>query len=82
MKNEPILVGKFRKNSQEQVRVTLQGMGGYLVLDIRVWWFGNESWMPTRKGLTIRAEQHEELIKILEKVEDAIRKTKITVTVV
>ena len=65
------------KNALEDVRVALTEFKGYKLLDVRVWTERNDSTerVPTKKGISIKLAQLDELIGALEqaKVEASAR---------
>lgn len=58
----------FTKNKAQEIRVTRRTWEGYELLDIRLWYrkVGEEGFYPSKKGLTIRAEQAADLIEAIE----------------
>jgi hypothetical protein len=54
--NTPIVVGDFRKNARERVRVALDFHQGNNLVDIRVTTQlaeGTSVWIPTKKGFSV-----------------------------
>ena len=67
MKTENFVVGKVQKNSQEEIRVTLQHYKGTDVIDLRTYWQNNEGeWIPTRKGISLTELVVRDVIKLLQ----------------
>lgn len=68
----PITVASVGKNAREEIRVVLDEFKGSQLVDMRA--FASFSAanvpMPTKKGLSIRAEILPELIHALEKARD------------
>jgi hypothetical protein len=63
---------EFRKNSWEVVRVRRTEFKGTRCVDVRVWAESSDGtgMVPTRKGLTVRAELLDELIRALVSLRD------------
>jgi hypothetical protein len=66
-------VARFRKNSQEDVVVSLTEYQGHQLIDVRVFVEadGSEA-RPTRKGLSLRPELLAPLLEALEKARDVL----------
>jgi len=66
--NKRRLVGKMKKNARENIEVNLNEFKGTEFVDIRVW-FNNEEgeWFPSKRGVSIKANDVPELISILKK---------------
>ena len=48
----------FRKNASEEVRVSLYDFKGHRLVNIRVWYTGDDGEMrPGKQGITLRLEQ-------------------------
>jgi hypothetical protein len=61
-------IGKVEKNSQEEIRVTIQNYQGTDVIDLRTYWQNDEgTWIPTKKGISLTYHVTEEVIKLLQK---------------
>ena len=50
---ESLVVGRIRKNSGEEVVVTLSRFKGHDLLDLRIHFGGADTRRPTRKGISI-----------------------------
>lgn len=51
-------IAAFRKNANEEVRVSLDDFKGHRLVNIRVWFAGDDGEMrPGKQGLAIRLEQ-------------------------
>ena len=72
------LIGEFDKNSVETVKVHLQKWGQGVYCDIRVWATPAAGDLPglhpTKKGITLAAEQLPDLLKLLEEARRVIEK--------
>jgi hypothetical protein len=51
-----VVVGEFRKNNRESVRISLGSFKGHETLDVRVVIGSGPGAVVTRKGLTLRRE--------------------------
>lgn len=59
----------LRKNSREEVRVSLDVFRGQMLLNLRVWFVDDEGEMrPGRQGIALRAELLPELRAALDKL--------------
>ena len=71
----PKLIHEFNKNASEVVRVQLTEYDGKELLDIRVWVTRDEkNWIPTKKEVSIRIEQIEDLKQGIDKAVKEIEK--------
>lgn len=70
------LISEFSKNSLETIRVMFTQFNGKKLLDLRTWVRGEdgESYIPTRKGISLRVEQVEELKEAIDKAAEEIGK--------
>ena len=73
--------GEVRKNKTAKVVVTTNEYRGHKFVDLRVFFTNdgdaeNATYMPTRKGLTIKPEMTKELIEHLLKATKQIEKEK------
>lgn len=71
MADSECVVYSFPKNSREEVRATLSTFRGVLRADLRIWVADDEGDgdHPTRKGISVRAD---DLPKLLEAVQALI----------
>jgi hypothetical protein len=60
--DSPQVVHSFAKNTREEVRAQRTVYRGEDFLDLRVYVRTDDGWIPTKKGLTVRPEQHAELL--------------------
>jgi Transcriptional Coactivator p15 (PC4) len=61
-------IGSVQKNSQEEIRVTIQNYQGTDIIDLRTYWQNAEgSWLPTKKGISLTYYVVEDVIKLLQK---------------
>lgn len=61
-------IGSIQKNSQEEIRVTIQNFQGTDIIDLRTFWQNAEGdWIPTRKGICLTSHVVENVIKLLQK---------------
>ena len=52
------IVSTFKKNSREQVKVTLTEFHGRQIIDIRVFWTADGiTWNPSKKGIAVGVEK-------------------------
>jgi hypothetical protein len=66
-------LASFRKNTREEVRVSLDEFNGYDLVNIRVWYQTEDGEVrPGKQGLAIRLEQLPELQAALATVEQAL----------
>jgi hypothetical protein len=67
------VITKMEKNSQEEIRFSLQEYRGTDLVDIRVYYDGGSSAkIPTKKGISIPIERFEELMECLRKAKKTI----------
>jgi hypothetical protein len=65
-------IATFRKNSREEVRVSLDDFKGHQLVNVRVWFEAEDGEMrPGKQGLAIRRELLPELAAALNQVEAA-----------
>ncbi|NLU53466.1 MAG: transcriptional coactivator p15 [Clostridiaceae bacterium] len=66
------LLGKFVKNSREEIQVKKVTKNSKAYVDIRTFWFDSKSdeYRPSQKGVAIPMEFVGELLSILENVEE------------
>lgn len=64
--SEPI--AQFDKNSNEQVRITLEEYRGHRLFDIRSYYHDGVDWRPTKKGLSLKIELYPELREAVEQL--------------
>ena len=65
--SEPFAV--FRKNATEEVRVSLEDFKGHRLVNIRVWFTGDDGEMrPGKQGLALRVEMLPAMLDALGKV--------------
>ncbi len=68
-----MLIGKFNKNTQEMMRVSIEEFKNKKYLDIRTYYLNDENeWKPTKKGVTVSLELIPELSKLIQKAEQEI----------
>jgi hypothetical protein len=62
-----VVIGEFRKNATEVLRVSLSNFKGYDLVDIRVWvdGYGGVT-RPTKQGISIRRELLPELQQAID----------------
>lgn len=61
-------IGAVQKNSQEEIRVTIQNYQGTDIIDLRTYWQNKEgNWIPTKKGISLTFYVIEDVIKLLQK---------------
>ena len=65
------LLGKFVKNSREEIHIKKVAKNTKSYIDIRVFWYDSnaDEFRPSQKGVAIPLEFAEELISVLKKVE-------------
>ncbi len=64
-------LGKFAKNSREEIQIKKVAKNSKEYIDIRTFWYDSKSeeYRPSQKGVTIPLEFVGELLSILEEVE-------------
>ena len=73
---EPKLITEFNKNSTEVVKVQLTEFDGQQLLDVRVWAVRQgKEYVPTKKGITLRVEQIDDLKEAIDMAAEEIEKT-------
>ena len=65
------LITTIPKNASEHVRVEISEFNGFDLLAIRVYADNGDSWVPTRKGITVRVDVLPALITALAEAERA-----------
>lgn len=65
------LVGKFEKNSREEIQIKKVEKKGKKYLDIRVFWFDGNSdeFRPSQKGVTIPYENLQQFKDFISSIE-------------
>lgn len=71
--DESILVAKFQKNSDEEVRAQITTYKGHNLIDLRVFAMKRDGEVPTRKGLTISVDLLPELKEAVISLEAALK---------
>jgi len=69
------VIGSFFKNDREEVRVSVSKFKGHLLVDIRVYspsYREPGKMVPTKKGISIRAEMLPAFLGVLEKAHDSL----------
>jgi hypothetical protein len=67
------IITKMEKNSQEEIRFSLQEYRGTDLIDIRVYYDGGgRDFIPTKKGISIPLELFEEFMRQLGKVKKVV----------
>ncbi|MFO1143166.1 MAG: transcriptional coactivator p15/PC4 family protein [Amaricoccus sp.] len=62
------LIASFRKNANEEVRVSLDDFSGHLLVNVRVWYStANGEMRPGKQGIAVRVEQLPDLTAALAK---------------
>ncbi len=64
------LLGIVDKNSRERIEVRAAEYQGHPYIDIRTYWRtgDDDTWKPSKKGVTVKPELVGELIALLQKV--------------
>lgn len=70
--DEGVLLGEFKKNSRETVRVRRTTYRGVPLVDVRAWYLDGDTLKPG-KGLSLRLEQLPELRKTLQAAERQVK---------
>lgn len=61
-------IGSVQKNSQEEIRVTIQDYQGTDLIDLRTYWQNDAGdWLPTKKGISLTHHVTQDVIKLLQK---------------
>jgi hypothetical protein len=72
--SDPVVVGSVRKNSLEEVRVSISEFRGHNLVDVRVFadfdGRGGEP-RPTKKGIALKVELLPDLIAALQAAQEA-----------
>ena len=69
------LITRMEKNSQEEIRFSLQEYRGTELIDIRVYFDpGSGKMTPTKKGISIPLERFDEFVDCIENVRKRIGK--------
>jgi len=76
--NENEVIHSFQKNATEEVRVSLTEYLGHKLIDIRVYYQGEDNeFRPTKKGLSISVEKFSDLQEAIKNAEKMLKKKKI-----
>ena len=68
------VVGKFEKNSREEVWVSLDEFRGRKIINIRVHYRAESGeWMPGKQGLAIAADRYHDLAEAILKLGEKLR---------
>ncbi|RKY85167.1 transcriptional coactivator p15 [candidate division KSB1 bacterium] len=71
---------RFQKNATEEVRVSLTEYLGHKLIDIRVYYQGeDDEYHPTKKGLSISVEKFNELKESIKSIETTLKKKKLLI---
>ena len=71
----PKLISEFNKNSTEIIRIQLTEFVGKQFLNVRVWALRQDGeYVPTKKGLTLRVEQVDDLLEGINKAAEELEK--------
>ncbi len=57
-----LLIHSFKKNAREQVRILLNEYKGTRYVDIRVFFWNGEKYLPSKKGVTLGEDKYHELL--------------------
>lgn len=68
------IIGEVNKNSMEKIQVSLQSFKGSRHIDARVYYLEGEDWLPTKKGLKLTENNYQEVLDLIEKAADVLRK--------
>ena len=61
-----MVIGETKKKSKEIVRISVKEFKGYQFCDVRVYYKDpSGEWKPTKKGITLNAEDIDEVIDLL-----------------
>lgn len=58
---DSVVISKFEKNKKEEVRVSLDTFHGRKLINIRVWYKGDDDTMKPGKGLAVGVERYKDL---------------------
>jgi hypothetical protein len=71
---EPMILGEWPRNSRETIRVLLSEYNGHHVVDVRVWYPGDDGNLkPGRSGITLGIRHVPRLTEAIAKAADAVR---------
>jgi len=59
------IIGEVERNKQEKYIVAAKEYKGYKYVDIRVHYWGEGRWLPTKKGITINPKNAESMISAI-----------------
>ncbi len=68
------LITRMEKNSQEEIRFSLQEYRGTELIDIRVYYDAGDVIKPTKKGISIPLERFDKFADCIENVKKRIGK--------
>jgi hypothetical protein len=58
---ESVVISSFEKNKKEEVRVSLDTFHGRKLINIRVWYKGDDGTMKPGKGLAVGVDRYKDL---------------------
>lgn len=68
-----MLIGEIERNRTEKIRVELSNYRGKDFISVRIYFLAdNGEWRPTKKGVTVRPDQLDELIGLLNQAKEKV----------
>ncbi|MEM8971055.1 MAG: transcriptional coactivator p15/PC4 family protein [Pseudomonadota bacterium] len=60
---------KVQRGELEELRISIDEFKGFPFINLRIWAKGDDGWVPTKKGATIRRRELQEVITALSRAE-------------
>jgi hypothetical protein len=68
-------IGDIERNETEVMRVSVAEYKGRKYVDLRIYFEGDDGeWKPTKKGVTVQPDRVPDLISLLKKASDSLKK--------
>ncbi len=68
-----MLIGEIERNRTEKIRIELSNYRGKDFISVRIYFLAdNGEWRPTKKGVTVRPDQLDELIGLLSQAKEKV----------
>lgn len=71
-----MIIGDIDKSQSEKIRLTIEEYKGYRFINLRICFLNSKGvWHPTKKGITLRADLIEEVIRLFKRTARELKKT-------
>lgn len=65
-----MVIGEIVRNPNERLRIMVEEFKGNTFIDLRIYYLADdETWKPTRKGTTMKAEAIDEVVRLLKEAQ-------------